>query len=265
MNDDELLQAAAARVRDQRASEPDRLWDRYAAGDLSDQELQALLASQHDERAADLQAAFEPLGDDFENNVIATILADPSEPASAEPDEVRPERRQRSRRWALPFAIAAAFMIVSVGMTQLGGFDTASPTIPGYEFSLRGGSTYRSEGVPEPVSTYRSDDFIEIRLIPETALGEPVSARVYVQTGQAAPIEARADVRVAESGAIRIRGRARQDFGLTVGSAQLIVVSGRVDHLPSVSTLLGELDDKKQVVTDHWRAWRQPVRVVENP
>lgn len=274
MNDDTLLTALAGEARKQKAADQlDPRWERYAEGTLSDGELTDLVASVTAEEATALKAAFAPLGESFQQQIserIQTELAAIDKLSTDVKQETESDSKvvnfeARNRKVFAPIAFAAtvllAFGLWQFGSGQSGFSDAVQSSLPGYELSLLGGSTFRS-GAPAELPEFTGGDRLELRLVPATATQQPMEARLYAKTAAGFERAEQAIISIAPSGAVRITGRLGTELELVQGSTSLLVVIGLEGSLPELGQLFETLEKKEVVVGSDWQAWRVPVRVV---
>ncbi len=267
MNDDKLLNELASRAREQQSEDwvDDALWDRYAAGELSDEELEELISRTPAEEAQKMRAAFEPMELDFTEH-LATLATeqlnkkDSGETEHASDDSGRVVSLQsRRRKLVAPLAIAAT-LVLAIGTWQFGQRAPETSSLPAYELALLGGSEFRSTQNTTDLPVFANGDRLELRLTPATAVKDPVDSRVYVQTSQELLLLEEMNVELAATGAARISGRVGDAVHLTRGSNTLVVIVAQGGELPATRELLRRLEqgsDAGQVIQGSgWQAWR---------
>lgn len=229
MSDEKLLEELAMAAQKARAKEPNTQWDALAAGELSADEREALLAADED---GQLQELFTPLGDDFEANVLHDILgggesappveaAEPGPPPEGGPDSVTPKPANKPfwMLWAAPvIAVAAALLLV---FAMPGG----GPDLPDYSWEIAGGDqvvrgsdTTTSGTVALSVGTA-----LTISARPDEPMEGELTATAFVRQADGSVQPSLVVVQLADSGAVRWVGRAG-DGALQPGATEVIVV-----------------------------------------
>ena len=267
MSEDTLLKALASRVREQQSQSTgdEALWERYAAGQLSDEELQDLLSRTPTEDAERMQAVFAPLEQDFKEQIVnaatETLSADGSPDHSktgANTTNVVSIQSRRNKLYA-PLAVAAT-LLLAIGTWQFGSGSSRSLPLPEYELSVLGGSAFRSAEAQQPILEYASGDRLDIRLTPATRVDGAVQGRVYAQTSQGfVPLSAM-KVEIAPAGAMRISGRIGDEVVLNSGVNTVVVVIGQQTDSPDAAELFRRFEqggsEHLELKGKDWHAWR---------
>ncbi len=243
-----LAETARARAADERARLDER-WDRFAAGELSDEQMAELEESAaRSPEGAEAFAAFRPLGDDFAARTAAAIRAErgaQAEPipehhrASVLPFEKKSEKRLETKRpqrmWALGLAAAAALIAaVTVGPLLRRG---PSGPLPDYTAELMGGNAeVRGEVLPmaEALVLTTGAPF-ELVVRPETPTTEKLALRCFLvpaDGGAARPFPACDKAERSPQGSFRVRGVVGQEIDLETGTWELWTIVGRAGALP---------------------------------
>ena len=270
MSEDTLLKTLASRVREQQPDDrvDDALWDQYAAGELSEEELHDLLSRTSSSDAEKMQAAFAPLDQAFKGQLVSSATEQLAkggpgidEEVKVESDKVVSIESRRSKFFA-PLAVAAT-LLLAIGTWQLGFQTQGHLPLPAYELAVLGGSEFRSTDTAVTLPEFAAGDRLEIRLTPATAIDSTVEGRVYAQTSQVLmPLESM-DFELAPTGAARISGRIGDAVLLNSGTNTLVVVVGQEDRLPDEAKLFRLFEQsgplERVLLGDGWQAWRVPL------
>lgn len=220
MSDEELLHAMGATLRDGVDLHAD-VWDRLAAGSLSDDALAALRADPDPEVQAAL-AAFAPLGaaelDQLE--AIARGALD----AAATPREAEVIALPRRRRW-IPAAAAVVALAAGLLLFALRPVTVEGPRLPAYSLELVGGDKpVRSADQTAARPLLRPDSLLQLTLRPPTAVDAGVQARAFLVTPRThAALSATLDV--GPNGVVTFEGPAARLFGsAAAGDYDLVIL-----------------------------------------
>jgi hypothetical protein len=292
--EDDLLHALAGESHREREAEMARLderWDRLAAGDLAPAE-EAELRALAGQSAAARQAyeAFRPLGADFRQRVVQAVQAQAQDeagapPALPPPPAASPEPAPAGR--ILPFnrllvrlggALAAAAALAAAVALVIG--TRATTELPGYgpveltasAASQRGGPV-AAAAVPPDAAPYllHQDDRLTLRARPLTAVAGPIEARWFVvrqgvvRQGAAPRLLLGGTQEVSSSGVVQLKGRLRQDLGLSPGLWVVWAMVGRPRQLPDASILLSPGAGARWTVRGKdWIVWRVAALRIES-
>lgn len=272
MSEDTLLKSLASRAREQQSDDwvDDALWDRYAAGELSDAELQDLLTRTSSADAGKMQAAFAPLDQAFKDQLVNAVSAQLADTGTGIDEEVKADDdkvvsiQSRRRKLFAPLAVAAT-LILALGTWQFGFPPSDSLPFPDYTLSVLGGSEFRSTDITTTIPEFSVGDRLEIRLIPATAANGEVEGKVYAQSAEALLGLQSMDVELAPTGAARITGRVSNSGPLNRGANTLVIVIGQKERLPDATRLFRLFEQEgpleRELQGDGWQAWRIPLVV----
>ncbi len=237
-DDDKLLRALGAQVREQTGTEDekrlDRRWADYCAGTLAPPEQAALMGEAKGTEEKRLAATFfEPLGEGFKAGLVRELREEivagkGSGTARPRGAEARGADRDVSERpagrggrllrwlrglsggghvWSLRLAAVTAALLALVGLSQLGRL-TDGPRVgtPRFDVVLVGAEKDRStDTAAEDRSTdteeviFDPDLYFAIQLQPEHPMEHRPDLRVYVRQGASEPERWRAAERAAET------------------------------------------------------------------
>lgn len=254
MSNDELLKALGSAARDGEAADTlDENWDRYSAGELTDEELAELVS--RGDQPTHAEQAFRPLDEDFRRK-----LASKAESVLAQQTEQAPSNTvsfpARPRRVLAPLALAASVVLgVALALRMLPG-PQVQP-LPGYSVTLQGGTQYRSDPSPAETPVFRPSDRLELRLTPETAVEGAVGGIAIAPHPQNLNLFSDVQVEVAPTGAARVVAR----IGNDPGDYRLLVAIGRADALPDESELAAALAGRDRAAGPGWQAWGYAINV----
>ena len=232
MSDDKLLEELAMAAQKARAKEPGAAWDALAAGELTDAERKALLASDDDGQLVEL---FTPLGDDFEAGVLADLLgggaAAPPQESTLVPEQANdvvpppveatpaPANKPFWMLWAAPLLAVAAAALLLLAL-PMGG-----PDLPDYSWDVAGGDQIvrGSETVQEGVRKLTVGSALTVSARPDADVDGELAATAFVRQADGSLLRSPMAAEVAESGAVRWVGRAGRG-ALDVGATEVVVV-----------------------------------------
>ena len=218
----DLLEILGAIAREEKAQEPDSIWDQVAEGTLDE----AALA----EAELDLRPAFSPLGDAFQERVTSAAL----DALASEPDagNVIPFRRTplgRSLTFVLPILAAAAlvFLVVRPGPIQVS-------TLPAYTVSITGGEkVVRGADTTTQIAQLVPGSRLGLILTPTTRIDTKVEVKAWLAQGSTVrpwPISPQ----IPPAGGVLIEGTF-ESLGLAEfkpGDWQVIIGIGAVGTVP---------------------------------
>ena len=248
MNDDRLLQKIAEHARHRGADRPDPRWDALAAGELSDEDRQALVDEDPDgERKAQ---AFDPLPAEFRDAIkrdLRTSLATSTAPTAA------PGKRRSRWIGALAASLVAALAVV-VLLPRSDGF----APLPGYTSTLRGGAVMRSEN--DGPAVLRNGERIELILTPATGIETPLATGGFVLVDERIEPVTLPQTQFSPFGAARIVAVVGEDLALPAGDSVLLVAVSHPGAQPDRSEVAKRLAEPVPEATP-WQLLTFPLRL----
>ena len=172
-------------------------------------------------RRADAATTGEPLGDAYEADIAAKILALPM-PQASTPPKPAPRVRSIARPVFAALAVAAG---VALAITR--PWVAAAEPLPAYALVATGGDeSQRAIDAPPTAMVAHPDSVLTIDLRPTVDVAGPLAVHVVaLRGGHAAPVTAGA--RVSASGGVEVTGAARDLVGPEPGPASVVVVVAR--------------------------------------
>lgn len=232
---DPLLEQVAAVARDEDSDLwSEAAWEAMARGELSDEEVAALLARADEAGFPEAAEVFKPLGQRSEDRILSAI--DSAREQRRAPDgvvelAVVERKREASRLFTIlgGFAAAAALVLFVVFRPA-----PTADELPGYELSIRGG-TKEVRGVDdaERVRLHPGDTFI-VSLRPAARTDEELGMQAYLLIAERAiPLDA--TVESSEGGFLRARVVLSPDVRPS-NDAEIAVLVGRPSALEGESS-----------------------------
>jgi hypothetical protein len=228
----------------------DPRWARFAAGELSDDEAEALLAELGTEAEAE---AFAPLGEDFVQSVtdraMAALATDaaPAQvalPPLAPHPELPPPRITYRREPERPLSMWAwlrdllrqpIFLAPALAMAVAMLFvEWAPPALPAYAVEVSSGDLVDrgSEAAPAGPPKLTDGSALVVVLRPEAAVAG-VRGAVFLRTGGGwSPVDA--DIQVDGGGAARVRVQVSSAWPAGALELRVVLASGRAPGLDDV-------------------------------
>lgn len=222
MSGDDLLEQLGRLGREREAPDPlDRL-EAHAAGDLPQDEAEALAA--RSDTWADAVAAAEPIGKAQQNEVIGEILEARRSASTAPPPWWR-RLLEGPRAWAVPGGLAAAALALVLIVPR-------GPTLPTY--SARVGDLADTQSVlrwpvgpdGQPLRAPRSP--LMVTLVPEAAAEVPIGARAFA-VGGARVRAVELSTEVSPRGALRAHILGAEDIA---GAEAVVFLVAEEGHVP---------------------------------
>jgi hypothetical protein len=263
MNDDDSWMRDLGRVAaEDEAAENRRfaVWERLAAGELSDEEAAALARQAEASPEARLTyEAFRPLGADFEARMADTLVAAANQPlsaplgssASAAPAVLPFPRRSKHIGWLA----AAATIAATIGFQIASRL--ASPPLPLYAMEVAGGVRTTRGEAPAGTPIFPRGSVVTIVLRPPTAGAGKVAAICcfleHGKTWRPWPL-------AAETANRSFRFAGRLDSDLAPGPWRLWAIVGRPGSLPDTPTMPSSLHPESPPHPG-WQALTQDVIV----
>ena len=211
----------------------DERWDRLAIGELDEAETAALA-----EESTVAHELFQPLGNDFHDQVVSALRTQPGGGAAVPTEEktkVLPFRRRAPYLGGL-LAAAALFLLI------LGRPNEPAP-LPEYRAELLGSAqeVRSGDGVPREVPLFLPGNAFEIVLRPDAAVDGAVDVSCFLdRDGTLRPWDVPAEI--SDRGAVRILGTLGQDLVVESGRFTLHLTVGRPGTLPDLDALREHLE-----------------------
>jgi len=222
MKDEELLQKVAE-VMGENDFLDDPRWERLAAGELSDREIEALrrdMAERQDAPPERVQAAFEtfaPLDADLRSKLEAKF----SQTADSRPGWL-------SRLFARPWSLGALAAAAAAAVLLVVLWPTAPPALPSYELAFGGGDRLVRGDTPDPAAqpaALSRDSLLTLRLRPATRPAEVGSITLLAQlVGAKASRRVDLPFRVSASGVLTVEGPVARLLPVPAGTYRLVLV-----------------------------------------
>jgi hypothetical protein len=227
---DPLLDQVAEIARDEESDLwSDAAWEAMARGELSDEEIAALLARADEAGFPEAAEVFKPLGQRSEDRILSAI--DSAREQRRLPDgvvelAVVERKREASRLFTILGGLAAAAALVLFVVFR------PAPTageLPGYELSIRGG-TKEVRGVDDAdrVRLHPGDTFV-VSLRPVARTDEELGMQAYLLTAERALL-LDATIESSEGGFLRARVVLPPDVRPST-EAEIAVLVGRPSAL----------------------------------
>lgn len=204
------------------------------------------------ERARETQRrdALRPLGEDFNARMVQQIKKSVADSDTEEDLGPARSRRVVHRGW---LALAAS-AVAAVGLSFIMLTRDALPPLPGYELSLSGGATLRSDEVSAPLQI---GDTLSAVLRPNIDTDAKLDVRVFRENaGDWVTVPAIVDI--SNTGAARVRVRLDEAIGIEPGAQDWWFVIGHRDALPSAM----QFEAGAPTSNDQWSAFRTRFELV---
>lgn len=249
MNDDtsrdpllDLLARTAKEMKEDETTREEERWQRWAEGTLDPEEAAALdEAARSSVPARRMAETYRPLGDEFQERVVAALRAQPGGGAEA-PDRAAPGRTPAETPPRRLWLATAALVMLAAALSLVFLPSGPPPPLPAYQVALEGGvHTQRSiDEIPADARRYAPGSRWELLLRPASPVeGDVAVACFLARDGDPRPWDP--PVEISPAGSVRIAGRIGEEIEIAPGAWTVWIAVARPDDLPTVTELRARL------------------------